>query len=129
MLGTTPPPHPLSSLALSFRLGTGLGAFPPGCCAVPGGGMAKLWQSPALGRVALSGDTSVVIAGGRVSLILTTTLLPPLSLPQPLLQDGALLAALPCRGWGPSPPPNLPWDSAAWGDTRWGGRVSLGSGD
>lgn len=57
------------------------------------------------------------------------TLLPPLSLPQPLFQDGALLAALPCCGWGPLPPPNLPWDSAAWGDTRWGGCVSLGSGD
>lgn len=65
MLGTTPPPpHPLSSLALSFGLGTSLGAFPLGCCVVPGGGMVKLWQSPALGKVALSGDTSMAIAGG-----------------------------------------------------------------
>lgn len=57
------------------------------------------------------------------------TLLPPLSLLQPLFQDGALLAALRAVDGACQPPPNLPWDSAAWGDTRWGGRVSLGSGD
>lgn len=61
--------------------------------------MEKLQQSPALGTVALSGDTRVAIGWGGVvvvgSLILTTTLPPAFSVPQHLLQDGAPLPALP----------------------------------
>lgn len=54
------------------------------------------------------------------------TLLPPLSLLQPLFQDGALLAALPCRGWGLSAPPKPPLGLSSVGGHKVGGSCVLG---
>lgn len=109
MLGTPLPCIPTLPL-LSSGLGTGLGASPRDAARFPG--MVKLQRSPALGKVALSGDTGVAIAGVGggvcVSLILTKAPLPPFSVLQHLLQGGAPLAALPCRRWGPSPPQTPP---------------------
>lgn len=116
-----------------------LGAWGLGACPPPRGAawfLGRGWQScsgaqpwawwPCLGTLAWP-----LLGAGGASLILMTAPLPPFPVLQHLLQDEALLAARPCRGWGPSPPPDPSGDSAAWrgGDTQGGGgHASSGSG-